>query len=111
MYMNLRDFIKQALMDIVGAVQDTQKEITDGEIVPAIKNTYKSIETNISPLQVVEFDVSVSADTQSDRKATLSVVAAVIGGNVGGQRNTSSGHVANLRFKIPIMLPQKAHIS
>lgn len=105
--MNLRDFIKQALSDIVGAVQDAQKEIADGEIVPAVSSSFKSVETGISHIQPVEFDVSVSADATSGSEAKLSVVAAVIGGNVKGQSNASSGHVANLKFKIPVKLPQK----
>lgn len=105
--MNLRDFIKQALMDIVGAVQDAQKEITGGEIVPAVNDSFKSVETGISHIQPIEFDVSVNADTKSGSEAKLSVVAAVIGGNVRGQSNASSGHVASLKFKIPVKFPRK----
>ena len=105
--MDLRDFIKQALLDIIGAVQDAQEHITAGEIVPPVSNSFHSVEIGISHVQPVEFDVSVTTDNKSGSEAKLSVVAAVVGGHVKGQSNTSTGHVANLKFKIPIGLPQK----
>jgi hypothetical protein len=36
----------------------------------------------------------------------LNVVAAFVGGGVRGQIDSSTGHVARLKFKIPIELPQ-----
>jgi len=105
--MNLRAFIKQALLDIVGGVEDAQNEIKAGEIVPYVEDSYKSVEVGIHNLQPVEFDVSVSAGAESGSEARISVVAAVIGGGAKGSSNASSGHVANLKFKIPVKLPHK----
>jgi len=103
--MNLRDFIREALTDIVGAVEDAQNAIKNGTIVPEVSDNFKCVETGISNFQPIEFEVSVITDEKSGSEAKLSVVAAVVGGNIKGQSNTSSGHVAKLRFKIPVSLP------
>jgi hypothetical protein len=61
--MELRKFIKTALLDIVGGVTDAQNEITSGDIVPnGINQSFKAIEHGISELQSVDFEVSVSAE-------------------------------------------------
>lgn len=103
--MNLREFIKEALVDIVGAVEDAQASIKIGKIVPKVNKNYKSVETGISEIQGVDFEVSVVADEKSGNEAKLNVVAAVVGGGVKGQSNKGTEHAAKLKFKIPIELP------
>ncbi len=59
--MELRTFIKTALLDIIGAVTDAQDETEAGTIVPSgINKNYKSVEHGVSELQVIDFEVNVS---------------------------------------------------
>jgi hypothetical protein len=104
--MNLKMFIKEALIDIIGAVEDAQANLKNGKVVPEVNKNYKSVETGISEIQAVEFDISVTADEKSGSEAKLNVVAAIVGGGVKGQSDASAGHVARLKFKIPIELPK-----
>jgi len=104
--MNLRVFIKEALIDIIGAVEDVQATLKNGKVVPEVNKNYKSVEVGISEIQSVEFDISVAADEKSGSEAKLNVVAAIVGGGIKGQSDSSTGHVARLKFKIPIELPQ-----
>jgi hypothetical protein len=104
--MNLRNFVSQALLDIIGAVEDAQKQATSGAIVPGgVKKSFDSIRTGVSELQAVDFEVTVRADERAGSEAKLSVVAAVIGGAVKGDSAKSGGHASTLKFRVPICLP------
>src|SRR5437870_4306700 len=106
-HMVLREFVTQAILDIVGAIEDAQKKTPVGTVVPAgISSRYQAIEAGITRLQVVDFEVVVKADERSGSEAKLSVAAAVIGGRVKGESGKSGGHSATLRFRIPLRLPE-----
>ena len=104
--MELRTFIKTALLDIVGGVTDAQKEITSGHIVPdGINRNFKAVEHGISELQAVDFEVSVSAEETSGTEGKLGVVTAFIGAGVAGKSTNESSNTSKLKFRIPIQLP------
>lgn len=106
--MVLRDFISQALSDIVAGVQDAQTKTPAGAVVPPnITTKMFAVEAGVSALQVVDFEVTVRADEKSGREGGLSVVSAVfgIGAGIKSVFGRSGGHVATLRFKVPVRLP------
>ena len=102
--MDLRDFISTALLDIIAGVKDAQAKTETGVIVPAVRQDYKSVETGISELTSVEFEVSVRSVEKAGSEARLSVVAAIVGGRVKGESGSATGHVARLTFRFPIRL-------
>jgi len=106
--MKLRDFVSEALADIVGGVQDAQVKTPNGVVVPpGISTRMSVVEAGISELQVVDFEVTVRADEKSGREAGLSVVSAVfgIGAGIKSVFGKSGGHAATLKFRVPIRLP------
>ncbi len=104
--MELREFTKQALVDIVGTVEDAQKSTPSGTVVPAdVVQNFRAVDSGVSQLQAIEFEVTVRVDDRRGSEAKLSVVAAVVGGGIKGESSRSGGHVATLRFRIPIRLP------
>ena len=104
--MELRNFISQALLDVIGGVQDAQSKSDTGSVVPAgIREAYKAVEVGISELQVIDFEVTVKADERSGSEAKLSVVAAFVGGSVKGDSGKTGGHAATLKFRVPVRLP------
>ena len=104
--MELRQFISQALLDIVGAIEDTQKKTPSGTIVPGnVSKSFQSVEHGISDLQGIEFEVTVKADQTAGTEAKLNVVAAFVGGGIKGESGKSDGHAATLKFKVPVRLP------
>jgi hypothetical protein len=103
--MELRPFISQTLIDIIGGVKDAQEKTDPGTIVPSVASSYKSIETGISEIGSIEFEVSVNADEHSRSGTKISVVAAVIGGTTHAGSGKSGGHAATLKFRIPVKLP------
>lgn len=104
--MELRQFVSRALCDIINGVIDAQSETVNGVIVPVVANNYKSIETGVSDLTSIEFEVSVKSDERAGSEAKLSVVAAIVGGSVKGESGSTSGHVAKLSFRVPVRLPR-----
>lgn len=106
--MELRTFISQALVDIIGAVEDAQKRTPLGSVVPSIIKNFEAVKHGVSELQAVDFEVTVRADERADSEAKLSVVAAVVGGGLRGESGKSEGHAATLKFRIPILLPRSS---
>jgi len=105
--MELRTFIKTALLDIVGGVTDAQDEIKSGQIVPnSINKSYKAVELGISELQAVDFEVSVSAEETSGTEGKLGVVTAFIGAGASRKSTNESSNTSKLKFSIPIQLPK-----
>lgn len=100
--MELRNFVNQALCDIADGVLDAQRSIKGGELIPRVNESFKSVETGISAVQTIDFEVAVTTEEKSGSEAKLSVVAGLIGGNVKGSSGSTNAHVATLRFRIPI---------
>jgi hypothetical protein len=70
-----------------------------------VRSSHKSVDSGISELTNVQFEVTVKIDERMGPEAKLSVVAAVVGGAVKGESGSSSGHAAELAFRVPIRLP------
>ena len=106
--MELKTFIKEALNDIIGAVEEVQSSNLKGKIVPsdyAGVNAAKAGDLGILKTQPIEFEIMVSINEKEGSEAKLNVVAAIIGGHIKGESNSSLENVSKLKFKIPIKLP------
>ena len=109
--MILRDFISQALTDIIGGVQDAQGKTEAGTVMPGgLSKSLELLAAGGSQLQVVEFEVTVRADERSGREAGLSVVSAVFGAGIKGESGKSDGHAATLKFRVPVKLPSSGKL-
>jgi len=105
--MELRSFISTALTDILGGVTDAQEKCPIGSIIPHVKDAKITVEAGAHPIQSIQFEVSVRVDEHSGSKTKISVVAAVLGGSTQAGSDRNNGHVATLRFNVPIKFPQK----
>ncbi|WP_395213250.1 hypothetical protein [Vibrio furnissii] len=104
-FMELRAFIKESIKDIMGGVYDAQLEIEYGEVVPKSSTKLSVIETGLTSIQAIDFEVSVNVVENAGSEAKLNVVAAVVNGGVKGNSSNSSGHTATLSFKVPVKMP------
>ena len=105
--MELKDFVKEALRDILDAVSEAQDEIASGEIAPQTNTSIATINSGVSNLQTINFEVTVSADESTGSKAKLNVVAAIVGANVQGESNQVSTQASKLSFRVPIKFHPK----
>lgn len=108
--MELKNFIKETLKDIIGGIQEAQQEIEGGVIVPKVnESNYSNVETGFTSYQKIGFEVTVNAVEKEGSEAKLNVVTAIIGGHVKGDNSNTSGHAAKLSFNIPVKLPYGAN--
>jgi hypothetical protein len=104
--MELRAFITQTLVDIVGGVEDAQQKLTKGSVVPNIKKVFEAVQHGVSNVQPVHFEVTVRADEHAGTEAKLNVVTGFFGGGVKGESGKKDGHAATLKFIVPICFPE-----
>lgn len=114
--MELRDFIKESLIQIVQGVADAQSSLIGnnclGSVSPEIRNSRSTLESSGALLtaegalvQTVEFDVSVAATEGTGTKGSIGVVVGILGLGSQGQSSQSSSNTSRLKFSVPISLP------
>jgi hypothetical protein len=102
----LRLFVKQALLDILGGIADAQKEAPIGTIAPEeIHRTYASVQHGISHLQPVSFELKVVADSSTSSGAKIGVLGGLVGAGAQGDSKDSNQIHSTLKFSVPIHLP------
>ena len=112
--MELREFVKTTLLDVIGAVVDAGREMSKDErytgafINPTTVVHEKRVIAHYSgglSVHDVSFDVAVTAEKSSQGKAGIAVVFSAIG--VGGQKANASSDstVSRIRFSIPVAYP------
>ncbi|QDT80171.1 hypothetical protein Mal35_36420 [Gimesia maris] len=103
--MELRSFVKTALLDIIEGVKDAQESTPDGTIVPALADNSANADRGIMCIQVIEFEVSVKAEKTSGSEGKLGVVNSFIGAGITGRSGKEEGSASVIRFKVPIQFP------
>ncbi len=112
--MDLKEFVGQALTDIVQGVIDAQSLLgTNGKYINPQLSTKQgrlepqgglvSIQGQL--VQTVEFDVAVTA---TEGKGTKGGIGVVVGGLALGkhaQRSAESSEVSRIKFAVPVTLP------
>ena len=110
--MELREFIGQALGEIIEGVRDAQKAV-DGRFGAAVVDRELTYELGaadpggLSPRQTVRFHIALTSTDSEGGKGGLGVF---LGGlAIGGQVKSDAEHVSltRLEFSIPIQLPQQ----
>jgi hypothetical protein len=112
--MDLKEFVKETLVQITAGVRDAQAEVrTLGGIVnPATLSrsegggSYFSSVDDMHHVFLVDFDVAVtvSENTGTNAQAKLNV-ATLLSLGAGGQSANSSAATNRLTFKVPLALP------
>lgn len=116
--MELKEFIKTALTDIVGAVRESEKDLHDDVAMcfhtdrsyngyPSV--TYKSAMRDCAaPMTVVGFKVQVEVvDVHSADGNVKAGVLNVIGGGITGEVSHSNATMQELTFSIPMVWKKK----
>ncbi|RZQ54914.1 hypothetical protein C1E23_01110 [Pseudoalteromonas phenolica] len=119
--MELKDFIKQAVLDISDAVREINSESDDVIVNPAsvansqsiemygkistISNLAKEDPDYLRPVHTINFDIAVTTSKKEDGKEGIGVNLTVVKLDKGNN-NTSSSDVSNkLTFSLPVALP------
>lgn len=110
--MELKDFIKTSLVDIITGIKEAQDgifEVSGAAINPIGDENNKEFKNAASDLihRFVEFDVAVSVSNKVGGKggASINVVAA----NIGAQGEALHSHesASRIKFKVAVKLPSQ----
>jgi len=105
--MNLKEFITQTLTEIAEGIRDANEPVQQagGRAVPAVDFVAFDDDRPQSPIQLVDFDVAVTAQEESATKVGGGLLIAGIG--LGGKTETQAqaSSVSRIRFRVPMMLP------
>ncbi|PKO25461.1 MAG: hypothetical protein CVU35_03935 [Betaproteobacteria bacterium HGW-Betaproteobacteria-8] len=118
--MELKEFIGQALADIVQGVLDAQQNLgVNGKYINPELSTQQGTHEKHGKLvsiqgqlvQIVEFDVAVTATEGKGTKGGIGVVTGVFALGSQGQSSAEISAVSHIKFSIPVTLPygEKLH--
>ena len=112
--MELREFVSQALANVVQGVSDAQSALgKNGKYInPELSTAQGSLEdqgrlVSIQGqlVQTVEFDVAVTVTSGTGTKGGIGVVAGVFALGSQGQSTSENTAVSRLKFTVPVTLP------
>ncbi|MGL5938455.1 MAG: hypothetical protein ACRCY5_07035 [Phocaeicola sp.] len=111
--MELKNFIKSAITQIVESVDELNNEIQIENVCVnpcsyngEYRNSIRKGERDYN-LSEIDFDLTVSVTENAETGAKVGVMASVIGLAGSKKDATENNSVSRLQFKIPVMLPSK----
>lgn len=110
--MNLQDFIKTALTDIVAGVAEASKaaqehggSVGSMRLYGHVKENKILTDDNSNPVATVEFDIALAEANSKDTKGGIGVYLGAVGlGSQGASHGEASSH-SRIKFSVPIVLP------
>ena len=117
--MNLKEFVAESLVEIVSGISDAQARLagSDAQVSPKVKNLFTQSQTGGTNMalgwdgrggviQVVEFDVAVTATEGTETKGGIGVVAGIFALGSQGKSEETNQSISRIRFKVPISFPK-----
>jgi hypothetical protein len=110
--MDLKDFVKDVILDVTNAVKECQDEVNNGAIVsPAYRGTENAHrpESGVLKISYIDFEVAVTVDSTTEvsgeAKGRIKVLSSFLGGKVSEDNKETNGHVSKVKFSIPVVYP------
>ncbi len=111
--LDLRLFVKTALLDVLGAVRDVQSDSDVGRFVAPVGLGSAQfppdsgvVHSNRTLLTTIKFDVAVTAERQDTAKGGGKIGINVIGASLSGESGTRSENVSRIQFAVPLKFPR-----
>lgn len=113
--MNLEEFIKESISNIVRGVECSQKELenTNAVINPSTINEKGFIDSRGRRKVVnVQFDVAVTVENIDEGKEGFKIaVADILSLGANSQEKTANQVISRIAFEIPVLLPVKDRLT
>ncbi len=107
--MELKEFIKNTLIEISTAIKESQSKLRDtGTIInpSSIYNDFISIDGNgRRKVSEINFDIAISTEEKEDNTTGLSVVTGFFGAGNVIKEGLNTSLINRIQFKIPISFP------
>ena len=115
--MELKEFIKTALMDIVSAVKETQEEVKEYATIAPLtdsggeKSSAIKLKDGVAHVSNMDFDVAVTTETKGNTENGIKVASVFnIGASSKDNATETSQNISRIRFTIPVLLPCSASL-
>ena len=105
--MNLAEFVEEALSEMLAGIRNAQKKDGGQEIAAEMfedASRFGVVGSGKEIFTIVQFDVSISAETKGGGKAGLRVWS--IGAEGSGEHTAQ--HTNRVKFSVPLRLPSEA---
>lgn len=116
--MDLKEFVSETLLAIIGGVDDAQKKakelgahVNPGGLMRSTSNISSNAlwdNTTNNYAQQVSFDVAITAEDTAKGGAKVKVLSGILGGDVGGEKGNKNVVASRIQFSVPVLLP--AHV-
>jgi hypothetical protein len=113
--MDLKEFVSETLLSIIEAVTDSQKKAEElgAYINPAgLMRTTSNVTSNAvwdnstnNYAQSISFDVAVTAEDKGSGGARIRVFSGILGGELGGVKESKNSLVSRVQFSVPVLFP------
>lgn len=117
--MELREFVKTALTEIMNGVKDAQlgaKNPSEGQVTPSVLQQGTSSGVLNVPtgcllsaqkqfIQSVKFDVAVTIEQGTETKGGIGIFMGAVGLGSQGESTTSQTSVSRIKFEVPVSFP------
>ncbi|CAE6900266.1 hypothetical protein [Paraburkholderia domus] len=110
--MNLSEFVKEVLTEIVTGVRSAQQAEGGAFIVPSgdgghhyAKHDRFASQARIKST-IVDFDIALTVEDSSKAGASGGLKVWSIGANAAGERASKDTTVSRVQFAVPILLPE-----
>ncbi len=115
--MELKEFIKESLSQIIDAVKETQEKYKDTNVVicpdniQEVKNGLYILDENEydnyssrSKVQNIDMDIAISVTEKEGNKSGLGI-AKIINAGISSENAQQNESISKIKFSIPIVLP------
>lgn len=110
--MELQDFIKKALSEIIVGVAEASKtarehggSVGSMKLYGYVKENKVITDENDRPVATVEFDIALAEANSKDTKGGIGVYLGAVGlGSQGASHGEASTH-SRIKFSVPVVLP------
>jgi hypothetical protein len=111
--MELQEFIRRTIVEIVSAVVEAQKEIAaTGAVINPSGVAFRPDQHQGSSwtgdgnlVRLIQFDVAITASEGTGTKGGIGIMMGAIALGSQGQSKQATEAVSRLRFEVPLLLP------
>lgn len=100
--MELKDFIENAVSDIIDATQGLKNKYNDKNAMeydqPIAPNKDHSFKNN---QHTIDFDIAVTTSENGNAKAGSKIGISVLGANIGGEKGYTNENSSRIKFSVP----------
>ena len=114
--MNLREFIREALVEIITGVAEARTEVAKhGALVASdtVHRGYKEVKITVDDqdrtVSVVEFDIALANADSKDTKGGIGVFLGSVGLGSQGASHDETSSSSRIKFAVPVVFPGKGH--